>query len=203
MLRIVFAFAAAVTLLAGMARAEAAVEITVDKSAQKLTVVVDGATKYEWPVSTARRGYKTPNGSYKPEWLARKHFSRQYHWSPMPHSIFFHEGYAIHGSYEVARIGHPASHGCIRLAPKNAALLFALVQERKGDTTITVTGEAPVKTMIAKVKHKSKKQHTAKRKHQKKQHLAAKTSSTGTYQTNNGSSQFMFPFYSPSQHYNR
>ena len=201
MLRIVFAFATAVMLLAGMARADAAVEITVDKSAQKLTVMVDGATKYEWPVSTARRGYKTPNGSYKPEWLARKHFSRQYHWSPMPYSIFFHEGYAIHGSYEVARIGHPASHGCIRLSTKNAALLFALVKDRKDDTTIKVTGEAPVKTMIAKDKAKSKK-HLAKKKG-KKQRLAAKTTTNGTYQTNNGSSQFMFPFYSPSPHFNR
>lgn len=39
----------------------------------------------------------------------------------MPHSIFFHGGYAIHGSYEINRLGGPASHGCIRLHPANAA----------------------------------------------------------------------------------
>ncbi|MGC1773513.1 MAG: L,D-transpeptidase, partial [Pseudolabrys sp.] len=59
-------------------------------------------------------------------------------------SIFFNEGYAIHGSYEVSRLGRPASHGCIRLSPSNAAVLFALVKDRTDDTRIVVTGEAPV-----------------------------------------------------------
>jgi hypothetical protein len=107
--------------------------------------MVDGAQRYEWPVSTARWGYRTPNGTYKPQWLARKWFSRKYDWSPMPYSIFFDGGYAIHGSYEISHLGRPASHGCIRLHPDNAALLFALVKAHMGDTTIVVTGEAPEK----------------------------------------------------------
>ena len=41
--------------------------------------------------------------------------------------------------------GYPASHGCIRLHPANAAILFALVQERMDDTTIVVTGDRPEK----------------------------------------------------------
>ena len=77
-------------------------------------------------------GYSTPNGSYRPERLARKWFSRKYDWSPMPYSIFFDGGYAIHGSYEIARLGRPASHGCIRLHPQNAAILFALIKEHMG-----------------------------------------------------------------------
>jgi hypothetical protein len=64
----------------------------------------------------------------------------------MPYSIFFDGGYAIHGSYEISHLGRPASHGCIRLHPQNAALLFALVKERMDDTTIVVTGERPEKT---------------------------------------------------------
>ena len=59
----------------------------------------------------------------------------------MPHSIFFSGGYAIHGSYEISRLGRPASHGCIRLHPSNAATLFALVQADMGDTRIVVTGD--------------------------------------------------------------
>ncbi len=127
-------------VLCGLTVAQAGVVVTVDKSAQRLTVTVDGARRYEWPVSTARAGYNTPNGSYRPERLERQWFSRRYDWSPMPYSIFFDGGYAIHGSYEVSRLGTPASHGCIRLHPKNAAILFGLVQEHRNDTRIVVTG---------------------------------------------------------------
>jgi hypothetical protein len=139
---VVFAVAA---LLAGLTPTRAAVVVTVDKSAQELSVSVDGVERYHWPVSTARWGYNTPNGTYRPQRLERKWFSRKYDWSPMPYSIFFNEGYAIHGSYEIKHLGRPASHGCIRLHPDNAALLFALVKERIGDTTIVVTGERPEK----------------------------------------------------------
>jgi L,D-transpeptidase catalytic domain len=141
--RLATAFVAAALLLGGLARAEAGILITVDKSAQQLTVAVDGFPRYTWPVSTARAGYRTPNGTYRPQRLARKWFSRKYDWSPMPYSIFFDGGYAIHGSYEISWIGRPASHGCVRLHPEHAAVLFALVKANLDDTTIVVTGERP------------------------------------------------------------
>jgi lipoprotein-anchoring transpeptidase ErfK/SrfK len=118
----------------------ASVVIQVDKSSQQMSVSVDGVPRYRWPVSTARAGYTTPNGTYRPERLARTWFSRLYYNSPMPHSIFFYGGYAIHGSYEISRLGGPASHGCIRLHPSNAATLFALVSREVGSTTIVVSG---------------------------------------------------------------
>jgi lipoprotein-anchoring transpeptidase ErfK/SrfK len=124
--------------------AQASIVVTVDKSAQRLSVAIDGSVRYQWPVSTARWGYSTPNGSYRPERLERKWFSRKYDWSPMPYSIFFDGGYAIHGSYEISHLGRPASHGCIRLHPQNAATLFALVKEHMHETSIHVTGEAPM-----------------------------------------------------------
>ena len=136
-----FAIAAIAVVLGALTPAQAGIVVTVDKSAQRLSVTVDGAQRHQWPVSTARMGYRTPNGTYHPQRLARKWFSRKYDWSPMPYSIFFNEGYAIHGSYEISHLGRPASHGCIRLHPDNAALLFALVKERVDDTTIVVTGE--------------------------------------------------------------
>ncbi|MDO8875472.1 MAG: L,D-transpeptidase [Pseudolabrys sp.] len=135
----VLASAAAMLVFAASA-AQARIVVTVDKSAQQLTVQVDGATHYQWPVSTARWGYRTPNGSYRPERLERQWYSRKYDWSPMPHSIFFHHGYAIHGSHEISRLGRPASHGCIRLHPRNAATLFELVRRNIGDTRIVVVG---------------------------------------------------------------
>jgi hypothetical protein len=133
------AFAAGLFILT-CAAAQAGIVITVDKSAQRLSVNVDGVTRYQWPVSTARWGYRTPVGTYRPERLERQWYSRKYDWSPMPHSIFFHHGYAIHGSTEVSRLGRPASHGCIRLHPQNAATLFDLVRHNVSNTRIVVTG---------------------------------------------------------------
>ena len=132
------------TLMTG-APAFARVLITVDKSTQQMFVSVDGVPRYRFAVSTGRAGYGTPNGTYHPQRLAASWFSKLYYNSPMPHSIFFHGGYAIHGSYEINRLGGPASHGCIRLHPANAAALFELVKsEGTGATSIVVSGSNPV-----------------------------------------------------------
>jgi lipoprotein-anchoring transpeptidase ErfK/SrfK len=119
--------------------AEAGVLVRVDRATQTMEVSVDGAHLYSWKVSTARRGYRTPTGVFHPQMLAARWFSHVYYNAPMPHAIFFHGGFAIHGSYEISQLGGPASHGCVRLHPNDAALLFGLV-EREGmrNTTIVV-----------------------------------------------------------------
>lgn len=122
--------------------AEAAVLITIDKSAQRMTVAVDGSVRWTWPVSTGRRGYDTPSGNYRAFRMEKEHFSKEWDDAPMPHSIFFtRKGHAIHGSYETKRLGQRASHGCVRLHPGNAAKLYALVQ-RQGvaNANVVVTG---------------------------------------------------------------
>jgi hypothetical protein len=149
MLRVLVAIAAAV-LFGSAAPASAGVVITVDKTAQHLSVTVNGMSRYSWSVSTARDGYRTPNGSYRPERLERQWYSRKYDWSPMPHSIFFSGGYAIHGSNEISRLGRPASHGCIRLHPSNAATLFSLVQANYNDTRIVITGGGEPAEMVSR-----------------------------------------------------
>lgn len=108
--------------------AQAYVRVDVDISTQRMEVYVDGELRHVWRVSTGRRGHATPTGSYRPTRLERKWYSRKYHWSPMPYSIFFRGGFAIHGSYETRRLGRRASHGCVRLSPRNAARLFGLVR---------------------------------------------------------------------------
>lgn len=108
--------------------ASAKIVAKIDLSSQRMNVSVNGVPAYSWKVSTARRGYRTPVGSFRPRWLARMHYSRKYHMSPMPHSIFFLGGYAIHGTRSIRRLGRRASHGCIRLHPRNAARLFSLVR---------------------------------------------------------------------------
>jgi lipoprotein-anchoring transpeptidase ErfK/SrfK len=102
--------------------------IRIDKSEQKM--YVETPTDYfEWDVSTARKGYRTPTGVYQPYLVKKMHYSRKYDNAPMPHSIFFHGGYAIHATYDVKRLGSPASHGCIRLSPQNARWLYRIVNE--------------------------------------------------------------------------
>ncbi|WP_425532001.1 L,D-transpeptidase [Ancylobacter koreensis] len=109
-------------------------------SKQRMEVIVDGQTRYSWPVSTARKGYRTPTGSYGVERMHRRYFSRKYDNAPMPYAIFFHRGWAIHGTGDLRRLGRPASHGCVRLHPNNAAALFALVKDYGRDNTrIVVT----------------------------------------------------------------
>src|SRR5215217_369272 len=125
--------------------AEAAVTVTIDKSVQQMTVAVDGQARYHWPVSTGKGAqYDTPSGKFKAFRMERDHFSKEWDDAPMPHSIFFTpKGHAIHGSFETKRLGTAASHGCVRLAPNNAATLFALVkQEGLGNTKVVLTGEA-------------------------------------------------------------
>ena len=110
------------------AGAKAEILINVNKSSQRLTVYVDGAQRYTWAISSGLAG-GPPSGSYRPERLERKWYSRKYDWAPMPHAIFFHQGYAIHGTNVISRLGRRASHGCVRLHPQHAAILFDLVQD--------------------------------------------------------------------------
>ncbi len=123
-------FIPVIALLAALlpAPASASLRATIDISSQRMTVTVDGRHYASWAVSTGRRGYGTPTGTYRPKLLKRMHYSRKYDNSPMPHSIFYRGGYAIHGTGYIKSLGRPASHGCIRLHPSNAAKLYRLVQ---------------------------------------------------------------------------
>ena len=126
-----------------------AVTIDIDITTQRMLVKSALGDTYVWPVSTARKGFVTPAGSYTPYSLQKMHLSRKYGMVPMPHSIFFHEGYAIHGTGSVAQLGRPASHGCIRLSPANAARLFALVRAEGALITIKDAASKKANTLEA------------------------------------------------------
>ena len=121
--------------LSSIAPALADVVVHIDKASQRMSVSVNGQPRYTWPVSTGRRGYGTPSGVFQPQMMARRWFSRKYYNLPMPHSIFFYHGFAIHGTTDLRRLGGPASHGCVRLHPSNAATLYALVERNGRDST--------------------------------------------------------------------
>ena len=85
--------------------ADAKLDILVDKATQRMFVIQDGYIRFMWPVSTGRDATQTPNGVFTPQRLERNWSSTAYYNSPMPFSIFFHNGYAIHGSYAIDRLG--------------------------------------------------------------------------------------------------
>jgi lipoprotein-anchoring transpeptidase ErfK/SrfK len=137
--------AALVALLTATGFAHALVRIDVDLSTQSMRVVSDSGERYQWPISSGRHGHATPRGVFRPIALYTMVHSAKYDNAPMPHSIFFHGGYAIHGTEAVWALGRPASHGCIRLAPGNAATLFELVS-REG-AAIRIDGGAAARRL--------------------------------------------------------
>lgn len=118
-------------------------KVKIDLTRQRLMVQEHGETIYAWPISSGRAGYRTITGSFTPQWMTRMHYSRKYDNSPMPNAIFFHGGFAIHGTYATGQLGSPASHGCVRLSPRNAKTLYNLVSKHgRARTTISVYGTA-------------------------------------------------------------
>src|SRR5580658_107571 len=135
--------AAALVGLAAPARAD--ILISIDKNTQSMSVTVDGAPRYIWPVSTGRPGYDTPGGTFKINRMDADHYSQEWDNAPMPHTMFFDlHGHAIHGFFDVKHLGLAVSHGCVRLSPANATVLFNLVKaEGMANTSVTVTGRTP------------------------------------------------------------
>ena len=131
------ALAVAISMLASPGDARADVLVRIDKSSQSMSVIVNGQHRHTWAVSTGI--YGTPSGTFRPQSLARHHRSTLYNNAPMPYSIFYDGNFAIHGTTHVSRLGGPASRGCVRLHPANAAVLFALVRaEGLGNTRISI-----------------------------------------------------------------
>jgi len=119
--------------------------INIHKSTQRMTVLLDGVQRYDWPVSTGKAGYSTPSGSFTPISMNKVWYSKEWDNAPMPHAIFFmKDGHAIHGSYEVKHLGKAVSHGCVRISPQNATTLYAMV-EKTGlkNTQVVLAGDTP------------------------------------------------------------
>jgi lipoprotein-anchoring transpeptidase ErfK/SrfK len=130
-------------LLAGVAPGWAAsLEARVSIPDQTMTVSRYGQVLHTWKVSTARSGYKTPSGEWRPYRMHVMWRSIKYDNAPMPYAVFYDGGYAIHGTTAVGRLGTPASHGCVRLLTENAQAFYNLVKEvGPGNTRVIVTND--------------------------------------------------------------
>lgn len=123
----------------------------INLTTQRMTVRDDSTGKEygPWKISSARGGYTTPTGTYNVNFTSRMHYSKQYHWSPMPYSVFFNRGVATHGTHATGRLGHPASHGCVRLHTRNAKTFYNLVEKHgKKLTQIVVDGTPPYTPVV-------------------------------------------------------
>jgi hypothetical protein len=123
-------------LIAAPSYASAHVEINIDLRSQTMTVHSGSGQTFVWPMSSGKAGHATPNGVFRPRALYAMVHSAKYGNAPMPHSIFFYGQYAIHGTTAVGNLGRPASHGCVRISPANAATLFAMVQRQGAEIRI-------------------------------------------------------------------
>jgi lipoprotein-anchoring transpeptidase ErfK/SrfK len=103
------------------------VEIEVSIATQTLTITYPGG-EYSTLISSARHGYHTATGCFTHPHLELMHYSKKYKNSPMPHSMFFYGGYAIHGTEEEKELGRPASHGCVRVSRADAEYLYGIVE---------------------------------------------------------------------------
>ncbi len=102
--------------------AEARFEIVISLSKQRATLLKDGAEIDSSPVSTGRRGYRTPTGEYVVTHKHRHHRSSLYNAAPMPYFMRFSCG--AFGTHSGHCPGYPASHGCIRMPAAKARAFF-------------------------------------------------------------------------------
>jgi hypothetical protein len=163
--RFVVALMSLFAVVASASLASAGVSVRVDLSTQRMHVETPDGERFNWAVSSGREGFRTIRGNFRPTRLEKTWYSRKYGGN-MPNAIFFRGGFAIHGTGAVGALGRPASHGCVRLHPANAAKLFALVKKHgTGSTRIAINGIAPDgNSQFAKAKAQKSKVQIAKAK---------------------------------------
>ncbi len=132
----------------GCVAEECAVFIDIRKSKQQVKIYIDGDKEYKWDVSTGLGNFETPNFDRHPDGRMYKAYtSTKYPGGDyeglgnMPYAIFIKGGFAIHGTPKGnwKLLGQKASHGCIRIHPDNAKVLFSLVKQYGvGETWIRV-----------------------------------------------------------------
>lgn len=105
--------------------------IEVATSEQKLKAWEGNKLVMEYPISSGKWA-PTPKGTfhiwYKTRSQAMKGGSKAlgtYYYLPnVPHNMFFHQGYAIHGAYWHNNFGQPMSHGCVNEPLAQASAIF-------------------------------------------------------------------------------
>ena len=77
-------------------------------------------------VSTGLPDTPTPAGVFAIYWklVASDMVGPDYHLGGVPYVMYYHRGYALHGTYWHDNFGQPMSHGCINMRTDDARWLF-------------------------------------------------------------------------------
>lgn len=100
--------------------------IEINVARQRLIAWEGNTPVYAVIVSTGKASTPTPTGVF--QIYAKRHPERMrgpgYDVPDVPHAMYYHRGYAIHGAYWHNRFGTPVSHGCTNVATDHAQWLY-------------------------------------------------------------------------------
>lgn len=100
--------------------------IDVDLGDQMLYAYVDNTAVASFLVSTGLPNTPTPTGRFY-VWVKLLFDDMRgpgYYLPDVPYTMYFYEGYGIHGTYWHSNFGNPMSHGCINMETGDAGWLF-------------------------------------------------------------------------------
>lgn len=110
--------------------------ITVDLGSQKLMAWENGKIVHETKISSGMKLTPTVKGSFRVQRKIPLHDMRgpspykdiypsgKYLTKNVPNTLYFYQGYAIHGAYWHNNFGRPASHGCVNTPLSSAQWLY-------------------------------------------------------------------------------
>lgn len=100
--------------------------IDIDISDQTLTAWQGDTVVLKTKVSTGKPGYETVTGTfYVNTKLRYAHMiGEDYNTPDVPWTMYYYQGYAVHGAYWHNNFGRPVSHGCVNMRVNESKLLF-------------------------------------------------------------------------------
>ena len=101
--------------------------IEVDINHQTLTAWQGDTPVLKTQVSTGKPGYETVTGTfYINTKLRYAHMiGPDYNTPDVPWTMYYYQGFAVHGAYWHNNFGRPVSHGCVNMRVNESKLLFA------------------------------------------------------------------------------
>ena len=100
--------------------------IDVDLSEQRVTAYEGDQPVQSFIVSTGTRFHPTITGQFRiyVKYRATPMAGPGYYLPGVPYTMYFYQGYALHGTYWHDNFGTPMSHGCINLRTPDAEWLY-------------------------------------------------------------------------------
>ncbi len=108
-------------------------KLIIDLSSQRIKLYENGQITYSGPVSTGKKGHRTPPGEYVITQKSKHHVSNIYN-SKMPYFMRF--SCSAFGTHQGNLPGYRASAGCIRMTMSGARTIFNKME--RGDYAIIV-----------------------------------------------------------------